>query len=77
MKAAPIGLPPDRSPRAQVQLERGIAEALGWDDFGNDELEEIRSCHCGRMVVLDERVVRFANPEDAAEYIGYDLHPAE
>jgi propane monooxygenase coupling protein len=29
------------------------------------------------MVVLDDRVVLFANPEDAAEYIGFELHPAE
>ena len=52
-----------------------IAEALGWDDFGNDDFEEIMSTHYGRMVVLDDRVVFFANPEDAAEYIGFDLQP--
>ena len=51
-----------------------IAEALGWDDFGNDDFEEIMSTHYGRMVVLDDRVVLFANPEDAAEYISFDLH---
>jgi propane monooxygenase coupling protein len=50
-----------------------IAEALGWDDFGNDDFEEIMSTHYGRMVVLDDRVVLFANPEDAAEYISFDL----
>jgi propane monooxygenase coupling protein len=50
-----------------------IAEALGWDDFGNDDFEEIMSTHYGRMVVLDDRVLMFANPEDAAEYIGFDL----
>ena len=50
-----------------------IAEALGWDDFGNDDFEEIMSTHYGRMVVLDDKVVLFANPEDAAEYIGFDL----
>ena len=50
-----------------------IAEALGWDDFGNDDFEEIMSTHYGRMVVLDDRVVLFANPEDAADYIGFDL----
>jgi propane monooxygenase coupling protein len=50
-----------------------IAEALGWDDFGNDDFEEIMSTHYGRMVVLDDRIVLFANPEDAAEYIGFDL----
>ena len=43
-----------------------IAEALGWDDFGNDDFEEIMSTHYGRMVVLDDRVLLFANPEDAA-----------
>jgi propane monooxygenase coupling protein len=52
-----------------------IAEALGWDDFGNDDFEEIMSTHYGRMVVLDDRVVLVANPEDAAEYIDFDLTP--
>ena len=50
-----------------------IAEALGWTDFGNDDFEEIMSTHYGRMVVLDDRIIMFANPEDAAEYIGFDL----
>jgi propane monooxygenase coupling protein len=54
-----------------------IAEALGWDDFGNDDFEEIMSTHYGRMVVLDDRVVLFANPEDAAEYIDFDLTPVQ
>ena len=54
-----------------------IAEALGWDDFGNDDFEEIMSTHYGRMVVLDDRVLLFANPEDAAEYLGFDLRPVE
>jgi propane monooxygenase coupling protein len=52
-----------------------IADALGWPDFGNNDFEEIMSTHYGRMVVLDDRVVLFANPEDAAEYIGFDLQP--
>jgi len=54
-----------------------LAEALGWDDFGNDDFEEIMSTHYGRMVVLDDKVVLFANPEDAAEYIGFDLQPVQ
>ena len=54
-----------------------IAEALGWEDFGNNDFEEIMSTHYGRMVVLDDRVVLFANPEDAAEYIGFDLQPVQ
>ena len=52
-----------------------IADALGWADFGNDDFEEIMSTHYGRMVVLDDRVLLFANPEDAAEYIDFDLKP--
>ena len=50
-----------------------MAEALGWADFGNDDFEEIMSTHYGRMVHLDDRTLLFANPEDAAEYIGFDL----
>jgi propane monooxygenase coupling protein len=54
-----------------------LAEALGWDDFGSDDFEEVMSTHYGRMVVLDDRVVLFANPEDAAQYIGFDLDPID
>ncbi len=50
-----------------------IAEELGWPDFGGDDFEEIMSTHYGRMVVLDDRVLLFANPEDAAEYIDFGL----
>lgn len=52
-----------------------IAEALGWDEFGNDDFEEIMSTHYGRMVVLDDQILMFASPEDAAQYIGFDLTP--
>jgi propane monooxygenase coupling protein len=52
-----------------------IADALGWADFGQDDFEEIMSTHYGRMVVVDDRVLMFANPEDAAECIGFDLQP--
>jgi propane monooxygenase coupling protein len=27
------------------------------------------------MVVLDDRILFFANPEDAAQYLGFDLEP--
>ena len=50
-----------------------VAEALGWEDFGNDDFEEVMSTHYGRMVVLDDKIIMFANPEDAAEYISFDL----
>jgi propane monooxygenase coupling protein len=62
----------DGSNRVDFDYEE-IAEALGWDDFGNDDFEEIMSTHYGRMVVEDDRVIMFANPEDAAEYIDFDL----
>jgi len=35
------------------------------------------STHYGRMVVLDDRVLMFANPEAAAEYISFDLQAQE
>lgn len=54
-----------------------IADALGWPEFGHDDFEEIMSTHYGRMVVMDDRVVMFANPEDAAEYTGFDLPVVE
>ena len=38
---------------------------------------EIMSTHYGRMVVMDDRVVMFANPEDAAQYTGFDLPVVE
>jgi propane monooxygenase coupling protein len=28
------------------------------------------------MIHLDDRTIMFANPEDAAEYLGFDLTPA-
>ncbi len=62
----------DGDDKLDFQYEE-IAEALGWPDFGNDDFEEIMSTHYGRMVVLDDEVILFANPEDAAEYIGFDL----
>jgi propane monooxygenase coupling protein len=54
-----------------------IADQLGWPEFGQDDFEEIMSTHYGRMVVLDDRVLLFANPEDAAEYLGFDLEPVQ
>ena len=62
----------DGTGQFEVDYEE-CAEALGWEDFGNDDFEEIMSTHYGRMVVLDDRIIMFANPEDAAEYISFDL----
>ena len=50
-----------------------IAEALGWADFDHTDFEEIMSTHYGRMIVMDDRIIMFASPEDAAQYTGFDL----
>jgi propane monooxygenase coupling protein len=49
-----------------------ITDALG-EEFDGSLFEEISSTHYGRMVHLDDRTLLFANPEDAAEYIDFDL----
>jgi len=49
-----------------------IAEQLGEEEFTTYDFEVETSTHYGRMVRLDDRVLLFANPEDAAEYIGFE-----
>lgn len=49
-----------------------IAEALGVDEFSPMDFEIETSTHYGRMVRLDDKVLVFANPEDAAEYLGFE-----
>jgi propane monooxygenase coupling protein len=56
---------------ADVDDEAGEEE--GW--FNAAEFEENMSTHYGRMVHLDDRTIMFANPEDAAEYLDFDLKP--
>jgi propane monooxygenase coupling protein len=53
-----------------------ISDALGFE-FAVPDFEEIMSTHYGRMVHLDDQTVLFANPEDAAEYIDFDLRPVQ
>jgi len=52
-----------------------ISEALGEEEgyFDAAEFEENMSTHYGRMIHLDDRTIMFANPEDAADYIDFDL----
>jgi propane monooxygenase coupling protein len=52
-----------------------ISEALGEEEgyFDAAQFEENMSTHYGRMVHLDDRTIMFANPEDAAEYLDFDL----
>jgi propane monooxygenase coupling protein len=54
-----------------------VSEALGEEPgyFDSAEFEESMSTHYGRMIHEDDRTIMFANPEDAAEYLGFDLRP--
>ncbi len=51
-----------------------IGEALGLEpgEYGVYDFEIETSTHYGRQVRLDDRILLFANPEDAAEYLGFD-----
>ncbi|WP_433455296.1 propane 2-monooxygenase effector subunit MimD [Streptomyces sp. CA-142005] len=51
-----------------------ITEAVGFE-FDQSDFEEIMSTHYGRMVHFDDRTMLFASPEEAAEYIDFDLKP--
>lgn len=55
-----------------------VSEALGEEPgyFDAAEFEESMSTHYGRMIHEDDRTIFFANPEDAAEYLGFDLTAA-
>jgi propane monooxygenase coupling protein len=51
-----------------------IQEALGdSDEFSAYDFQIEMATHYGRMVADDETVTLFANPEDAAEELGFDL----
>lgn len=53
------------------EIDEAAGEEEGW--FNSAEFEENMSTHYGRMVHLDDRTIMFANPEDAAEYLDFDL----
>jgi propane monooxygenase coupling protein len=58
-----------------ADVDEAAGEEEGWFDAA--EFEENMSTHYGRMVHLDDRTIMFANPEDAAEHIGFDLKATE
>ena len=66
----------DATGRMDVDYDE-ISEALGEEAgfFDAAEFEENMSTHYGRMIHEDDRTIMFANPEDAAEFIGFDLQP--
>jgi propane monooxygenase coupling protein len=53
------------------EISEAAGEEEGW--FDSAEFEENMSTHYGRMIHEDDRTIMFANPEDAAEYISFDL----
>jgi propane monooxygenase coupling protein len=64
----------DATGRMDVSYDE-VSEALGEEAgfFDAAEFEENMSTHYGRMIHEDDRTIMFANPEDAAEFIGFDL----
>jgi propane monooxygenase coupling protein len=52
-----------------------VSEALGEEPgyFDAAQFEENMSTHYGRMIHEDDRTIMVANPEDAAEALGFDL----
>jgi propane monooxygenase coupling protein len=66
----------DASGRMEVVYDE-ISEALGEEPgyFNSAELEEDMSTHYGRMIHTDDRTIFVANPEDAADALGFDLKP--
>lgn len=56
-----------------AEVDEAAGEEEGW--FNAAEFEESMSTHYGRMVHLDDRTIMFANPEDAAEHLDFDLKP--
>ena len=53
------------------EISEAAGEEPGW--FNAAEFEESMSTHYGRMIHEDDKTIMFANPEDAAEYLGFDL----
>jgi propane monooxygenase coupling protein len=64
--------------RMEVNYDE-VSEALGEEPgyFDAAEFEEDMSTHYGRMIHLDDRTLFFANPEDAADFLGFDLVPSQ
>jgi propane monooxygenase coupling protein len=54
-----------------AEIDEAAGEEEGW--FNAAEFEESMSTHYGRMIHEDDRTIMFANPEDAAEFIDFDL----
>jgi len=53
------------------EIDEAAGEEPGW--FNSAEFEESMSTHYGRMIHEDDRTIMVANPEDAADALGFDL----
>ena len=53
------------------EIDETADEEKNW--FNSAEFEENMSTHYGRMIHEDDRTIMFANPEDAAEFLDFDL----
>jgi propane monooxygenase coupling protein len=63
----------DSNNRLEFDLNE-ITEAIGdIDEFTAYDFQVEMATHYGRMVADDEKVVLYANPEDAAEELGFGL----
>jgi len=49
-----------------------LSDALG-AEFDQSSFEENMSTHYGRMVHFDDKTMLFSSPEEAAQYIDFDL----
>lgn len=49
-----------------------LSDALG-SEFDQSDFEENMSTHYGRMVHFDDKTMLFSSPEEAAQYIDFDL----
>jgi propane monooxygenase coupling protein len=57
------------------EMDEALGEEPGF--FDQAEFEESMSTHYGRMIHEDDRTIMFANPEDAAEFLDFDLKPVK
>ncbi len=58
----------DGENRLEFVMEE-IADALGEEDYSTYDFEVETSTHYGRMVRLDDRILLFADPVEAMEYL--------
>ena len=56
----------------RLEFDYGELSDVVGEEFDQNAFEEVISTHYGRLVALDDRMVLFADPEDAADHLGFD-----